>query len=193
MNTTTEGQLVPQPGWWSRNWKWAVPSGCLGLLLSCGCLGALLFSATAWQSLRGTGVLVDAVTQAKQSLEVREALGEPIESSAIPQQYNMYTGNDGSSARFAVGVKGPKASGTLYGEGHKKDGEEAWTFTTLKVEIPDHPVINLLGPALEPAPETVPFDPKSLPDVEPLPENEEPAPRKPERGGSAQGQEDIQL
>ncbi|MFE8601921.1 cytochrome c oxidase assembly factor Coa1 family protein [Archangium violaceum] len=193
MNTTTEGQLVPQPGWWSRNWKWAVPSGCLGLLLSCGCLGALLFSATAWQSLRGTGVLVDAVTQAKQSLEVREALGEPIESSAIPQQYNMYTGNDGSSARFAVGVKGPKASGTLYGEGHKKDDEEAWTFTTLKVEVPDHPVINLLGPEIEPAPDTVPFDPKSLPDVEPLPENEEPAPRKPERGKTEQEQEDIQL
>jgi hypothetical protein len=192
MNTMSEGQLVPQPGWWSRNWKWALPSGCLGLLLSCGCLGALIFSATAWQSMRSTSVLVDAVTQAKQSLEVREALGEPIESDTVPQQFSIHSGTEGSSARFAVGVKGPKASGTLYGEASKRD-EDAWTFSTLKVEVPDHPVINLLGPTPEPAPNAVPFDPKSLPDVEPLPGDDEPAPRKPGRGTSGQGQEDIQL
>ncbi|HZI06139.1 MAG TPA: cytochrome c oxidase assembly factor Coa1 family protein [Archangium sp.] len=186
MSTTSEGQMVPQRGWWSRNWIWAAPVGCLGLLFSCCVLGFLIFGATTWQSLRGSGVLVDAVTQAKQSLEVREALGEPIESSMVPQQYSMHSGTDGGSASFAVGLKGPKGSGTLHGEAYKKGDE--WTFTTLKVEVPDHPVINLLGPSSEPAPKTIPFDPKSLPDVEPLPEDEEPAPRKPK-----QGQEDIQL
>lgn len=193
MNMMSEGQLVPQPGWWSRNWKWAAPSGCLALLLSCGCLGILVFSATALQTLKGSGVLVDAVAQARQSLEVREALGEPIESSLVPRQYSMHSGTEGSSARFAVTLKGPKASGMLYGEGYQKDDNDPWTFTDLKVEVPDHPVINLLGPTPEPAPNAVPFNPRSLPDVEPLPEDEEPAPRKPNRGGSKQGQEDIQL
>jgi Cytochrome oxidase complex assembly protein 1 len=189
MNTSAEGELVPQQGWWSRNWKWAVPSGCLGLMLSCGCLGALLFGATIWQSLRGSGVIVDAVTQAKQSLEVREALGEPIESSTMPQQVSIESDDVGGAAHFAIPLKGPKGSGTLFGDAYKR-GEE-WTFTTLKVEVPDHPVINLLGPTPEPAPDAVPFNPDSLPEVEPLPE--EPAPHKPERGKPGEGKEDIQL
>lgn len=192
MNTSTDGSLVPQQGWWSRNWKWALPSGCLGLLLTCGCLGPLIFGATMWQSLRGTGVVVDAVAQAKQSVEVREALGEPIESSTVPQQISINSSDEQGSARFTIGLKGPKASGTLYAEAYKQ-GEEAWTFTTLKVEVPDHPVINLLGPTPEPAPDAVPFNPDSLPDVEPLPEEEAPAPEKPERGKPEQGKEDIQL
>ncbi|MFY0570883.1 cytochrome c oxidase assembly factor Coa1 family protein [Archangium lansingense] len=186
MNTSAEGQLVPQQGWWNRNWKWALPSGCLALLLTCGCLGPLIFGATIWQSLQGSGVLVDAVTQAKQSVDVREVLGEPIESGSVPQQFSINSSDEKGAASFAVPLKGPKASGTLYGEAYKS-GEE-WTFTTLKVEVPDHPVINLLGPAAEPAPDTVPFNPDSLPEVEPLPENEEPAQEPPEKG-----KKDIEL
>ena len=119
-NTSTDGSLVPQQGWWSRNWKWALPSGCLGLLLTCGCLAPLIFGATMWQSLRGTGVVVDAVAQAKQSLEVREALGEPIESGLMPQQISIDSSDEQGSARFAIPLKGPKASGTLYGEAYKR-------------------------------------------------------------------------
>lgn len=190
MNTSAEGQLVPQQGWWNRNWKWALPSGCLALLLTCGCLSPLLFGATIWQSLRSSSVIVDAVAQAKQSVEVREVLGEPIEAGSVPQQFSMQSSNEKGAARFAVSLKGPKAKGTLFGEAYKS-GEE-WTFTTLRLEVPDHPVINLLGPELEPAPDTVPFKPDSLPDVEPLPEDDEPAPGQPEQG-EEKGKEDIQL
>ena len=59
--------------------------------------------------------------------------------------------------------------------------------------MPDHPAINLLGPTPEPAPNAVPFNPDSLPEVEPLPEEEAPAPEKPGRGKPEQGKEDIQL
>lgn len=170
MNTSAEGQMAPQQGWWSRNWKWALPSGCLGLLLTCGCLGPLIFGATMWQSLRGTGVIVDAVAQAKQSPEVRQVLGEPIESGMFPQG-SVNIRNQQGFADLAIPLNGPKASGTLYVEAHKS--EDAWTFTTLKVEVPDHPVINLLGGEPEPAPDTVPFDPGALPEVEPLPEDED--------------------
>jgi hypothetical protein len=183
MNTMPEGQLVPQRSWWSSNWKWVVPSGCLGLLLSCGCLGALLFGVT-WQALRGTGVFVEAVAQAKQSPEVRQALGEPIEAGLMLQG-SIQTGNDQGSADFSVPLQGSKARGILHVEAYK-NGDD-WRFTTLKVEVPDHPVINLLGGAPEPPPNTIPF-PDSLPDVEPLPEDDEPERSKPEREP-----EDIQL
>ncbi len=183
--------MAPQRGWWSRNWKWVVPTGCLGLLLSCGCLGPLVCGATVFESLRGSGVVVDAVAMVKQSPEVKETLGEPIESS-MPRQISIQSNDEEGTARFAIPLQGPKASGTLYGEAYKR-GEE-WSFTTLRVEVPDHPVINLLGEPPKPAPDTVPFNPKALPDVEPLPEDDAPAPRQPERRPSEKkGQEDIQL
>lgn len=188
--------MAPQPSWWSRNWKWVVPSGCLGLLLSCGCLGALLFGVT-WQALRSTGVFVEAVTQAKQSPEVRQALGEPIEAGMVPQgsiESHTEDGAQRGSANFSVPLKGPRADGTLYVEAYQNG--DKWTFTTLTVEIPGRPSIDLLGGAPAPPGNTVPF-PDSLPEVEPLPEDEAPGdtgePAEPERHDSEQKKDDIQL
>lgn len=182
MNTMTEGHLAPQQSWWSRNWKWVLPSGCLGLLLSCGCFTALIFGFT-WQALRGTGVFVEAVAQARQSPEVRQALGEPIEAGLMLQGSIQTHNNDQGSANFSVPLKGSRAEGTLFVEAYKH-GEE-WKYTTLKVEVPGHPTIDLLGGPPESPPDTVPY-PDSLPDVEPLPDEGEPdEPAKPK--------EDIQL
>ena len=192
MNTMPEGQLVPQRGWWSRNWKWVVPTGCLGMLLSCGCLGALLFGLT-WQTLRGTGVFVEAVAQAKQSPEVRQALGEPIEAGMMLQG-TIQSHNDRGSARFSVPLKGSKAEGTLHVEAYK-NGDD-WKFTTLEVEVPGRPSIDLLGGGPAPPRDTVPF-PDSLPDVEPLPDDEdqgsEPAEPRQEEQAPGKKKNEIQL
>lgn len=192
MNTMTEGQMAPRPGWWSRNWKWVVPSGCLGLLLSCGCLGAIFFGLVT-QTLRGSGVYVEAVTQAQQSPEVRQALGEPVKAGMMLQG-SISTSNERGSANFSVPLNGPKAEGTLYVEAYKN--RDKWTFTTLTVEVPGHPDINLLGGAPAPPRDTVPF-PDSLPEVEPLPDDEAPGetgePAEPEQQEPEQKQHDIQL
>jgi hypothetical protein len=193
MNTMTEGQMAPQRGWWSRNWKWVVPSGCLGILLSCGCLGALIFGLT-WQTLRSTGVFVEAVAQAKQSPEVRQALGEPIEAGMMLQGSIETHNGDRGSANFSVPLKGSKAEGTLFVEAYKNG--EKWQFTTLAVEVPGRPTIDLLGGAPAPPADTVPF-PDTLPEVEPLPEDDAPGdtgePAEPERQDSEQRKDDIQL
>jgi hypothetical protein len=185
-----EGAMAPQQGWWSRNWKWVVPTGCLGLLLSCGCLGALLFGVT-YQALRGTGVFVEAVTLAKQSPEVQEALGTPIEAGLMLQG-SIQSHNGQGSARFSVPLKGPKAGGTLNVEAYK-DGEQ-WKFTTLNVEVPGQPTIDLLGGAPAPPPDTVPF-PDSLPEVEPLPDDNDQGnePSEPEQQEPEEKKHDIQL
>jgi len=177
--------MAPQRGWWSRNWKWVVPTGCLGLLLSCGCLGALLFGVT-YQALRGTGVFVEALTLAKQSPEVRQALGEPIEAGLMLQG-SIESHDEQGSANFSVPLNGAKARGTLYVEAYKNG--DRWSFTTLQVEVPGRPTIDLLGGGPAPPPDTIPF-PDSLPEVEPLPEDDEhgDSPSEP-----AEPQEDIQL
>ncbi|WNG44664.1 hypothetical protein F0U60_11620 [Archangium minus] len=193
MNTMTEGQMAPQQSWWGRNWKWVVPTGCLGLLLSCGCLSALIFGVT-WQALRGTGVFVEAVTQAKQSPEVRQALGEPVEAGLMLQG-SIQSHNDQGSANFSVPLTGPKGEGTLYVEAYK-NGED-WKFTTLRVDIPGRPGIDLLGGAPAPPPDTIPFpdSPPELPDVEPLPDEDEPSePEEPrDERPTERKKEDIEL
>ena len=178
--------MAPRQGWWGRNWKWVVPTGCLGLLLSCGCLGALFFGLT-YQALRGTGVFVEAVALAKQSPEVKQALGEPIEAGMMLQG-SIQSNNDQGSASFSVPLEGPKAAGTLLVEAYK-DGEQ-WKFTTLQVELPGQDSINLLGGPPEPPANTVPFP--ELPEVEPLPEEETPGPH-PAEPAEPEKHEDIQL
>lgn len=169
MNTMQEGGMMPRKSWWGRNWPWAVPVGCLGLLLSCGCFGALIFGF-AFQSLRGSTVFTEAVDQARESPEVREVLGEPIEAG-WQMQGSIQTSNDRGTARFSVPLKGPKAEGTLFVEGTKSSGQ--WTYSKLQVQVPDHPPLNLLGGPTEPPENTVPR--QELPDVEPLPEEDAPA------------------
>lgn len=177
MSTLPEESLVPRQGWWGRNWKWLVPGGCLGLLLSCGCLGALFFGL-GYQTLRSTGVFVEAVTLAKQSPEVQRALGEPIEAGLMIQ--GSIQSQDGSgSASFSVPLEGPLARGLLRAEAYKEGAE--WRFTTLLVELPGRPPILLIGGEQEPPPGTIPFPEQPLPGA-PLPEEAPPA-----------GQEEISL
>lgn len=190
-----EGEMAPRQSWWGRNWKWVVPVGCLGLLLSCGCLGAVLFGAAfqSFNSFGGASVVVDAVAQAKQSPEVRQALGQNIQTS-LKISGSLQSSDDRGSADLSIPLDGDKADGTLYLEAYK-DGEQ-WKYTRLEVEVPGRPPINLLGgDAAEPPPDTVPF-PESLPDVEPLPEDGEPhepgEPAEPEPQ-APEGKEDIRL
>lgn len=189
-----EGDLVPRQSWWGRNWKWVVPVGCLGLLLSCGCLGAVLFGAAfqTVKSLGGTSVVVDAVAQAKQSPEVQEALGADIQAG-LSVSGSFQSSNDRGSADLSIPLDGSKTDGTLYVEAYR-DGEQ-WRYTRLEVAVPGRPPINLLGGDAEPPPDTLPF-PESLPDVEPLPEEGEPRepgePAEPEPQ-EPEGREDIRL
>jgi hypothetical protein len=158
----------------------------MGLLLSCGCLGAVIVGAVT-QSLRGSGAVVEAVALAKQSPEVRQALGEPIEQGLMVQG-SIHSSGDQGSADITIPLDGPKADGTLRVEAYK-DGN-AWRFTVLQVEVPGQPPIDLIEEKPTPPPNTVPFP--DLPEVEPLPEDEEPR-RAPDEPAEPERQEDIEL
>jgi hypothetical protein len=175
MDKMNEGELAPRKSWWGRNWLWVLPTGCLGLLLSCGCLGALLFAFT-FKTLSSSDVYTQALTRARQSPEVVAALGEPI-TAGWQVQGSLQTGTDGGSAHFSIPLKGSKAEGTLRVDALKQGGQ--WKYTTMRVEVPDHPRIDLLGggePA-EPPDTTRPQD--TLPQVEPLPDEPEHEPAEP--------------
>jgi hypothetical protein len=150
MDTVPEGSLVPQRGWWSRNWKWMVPVGCLGIVASCGCLGAVLAYA-GFSSLSKMGAYTEAVALATGDAQVQRALGAPIDPG-LPRQSSVSSNNGRTEARFTIPLDGPKADGTLQVDAEQAEGGAEWHYRKLAVEVEDGTVIDLRddAPSAEP-------------------------------------------
>ena len=185
MDTMPEGSLVPQRGWWSRNWKWVVPVGCLGTLASCGCLGAAIV-VMGLSSLTKLGAYTEAVAIATSDAEVRRELGTPIDTG-WPRQSSVSSNNGRTQARFSIPLDGPQADGTLHVDAEKEDDSE-WRYRTLDVELENGTRIDLRDDA---------------PPGEPLPSPTQPVPPEPPFGAEppgrgeeeppSEGESDIEL
>jgi hypothetical protein len=119
------------PGWWSRNWKWFVPTGCLTVILLAlafvGVITLIVFSA-----LKSTDVYKSALAQAKDDPEVTEALGSPLEEGWFMSGSTHVEGPSGH-ADIAIPISGPKGKGTIYAVADKSAGH--WGYSTLEVEV----------------------------------------------------------
>jgi hypothetical protein len=124
----------PQTSWWSRNWKWAAPVGCLVLLLPLlaltGFVGAIL--AIVFGTIKSTDVYEEALSLARSNPAVLEALGQPVEDGWwMSGQIN--TSGPSGSADIAIPLHGPKGKGTLYAVATKSAGR--WEYQTLELEV----------------------------------------------------------
>jgi Cytochrome oxidase complex assembly protein 1 len=122
---------TPPTSWLGRNWKWALPLGCLT-----GVVGLVAFAAgivlLVFGFMKSSDVYQNAVSECRASDVVIEAIGEPVE----PGWY--VTGNinvNGSSGRadITIPISGPKGTGTIYAIANKRAGE--WSFEVLEVEL----------------------------------------------------------
>jgi hypothetical protein len=138
METTPEGSMAPRQGWWSRNWKWVLPVGCLGMLASCGCLAAVVLGVV-FGAIKNTGAYTEAVAIAMSDDEVRATLGTPI-TTGLPSG-SVKTENNRGTASLSIPLEGSKASGTLQVDATQRGGE--WSYTTLEVVVPGQPPIDL--------------------------------------------------
>lgn len=137
-------QTIPQGGWWSRNWKWFVPVGCLSILATCGCCigGSVLFTVNA---VKGSRAYQEALTRAKTDPDVQKALGTPIEAGWMTQfSANASGGETHTQAR--IPITGPKGEGAVFVKAAERGNE--LTFQQLDVVI-GHQVIHL--PGVEPS------------------------------------------
>jgi hypothetical protein len=129
---------LPQPSWWSRNWKWAAPVGCLILLLPVlaltSFLGAIL--AIVFGSIKSSDVYAGALERLRSSPAALEALGEPIEDGWLIGGHINVNGPSGA-ADISIPVHGPKAKGTLYAVASKSAGR--WEYQTLELEVEGRP------------------------------------------------------
>jgi hypothetical protein len=136
----------PKPSWWSRNWKWAVPVGCLGggaVFVGGIVLFVFLVYGAVTTAIRSSDAYEQGMSRAQAHPELKAALGEPIESGFwISGSINI----NGASGRadISVPISGPKGSGTLYVIGTKTANR--WQYSTMEVELPGRPTrVNLLA------------------------------------------------
>lgn len=137
METTAQPQPPPR-GWWSRNWKWFLPTGCclgtlLGIVLAIAIFGmgiVGLFSGIS-KILKSSEPYQTAVARAKSNEKVIAALGTPITEGFPTGSVN--TNNDSGDADISVTLTGPKGKGALHVVGTKTAG--TWTYSTMSVTI----------------------------------------------------------
>jgi hypothetical protein len=168
MTPNAEAPAQP-PGWFSRNWKWAVPVGCLTPMLCCGVFGAVTVFGVS-KAIQSSGVYAEAVAKAATSPEVKEALGAPL-TPGFMMQGSINETNGRGEADFQIPLNGSKGQGTLYVKARKPSGGR-WTFQQLEVDA-NGKRIDLLGGGMplpdEPAPDDPPID-DALQDTDTAPE-----------------------
>src|SRR5712691_7139142 len=133
MNSETPPPIPPQArgNWWTRNWKWFVPTGCLTILALFACF-IISIVLIVFGALKSTDVYKDAVAKAKANPAVIEALGWPIEEGMFVSGNTSATGASGES-NLAIPISGPKGNGKIYVVATKVTGE--WKPSTLVVEV----------------------------------------------------------
>ncbi len=122
---------APRPGWWSRNWKWFVPVGCLTFLGLIVVFVALL-AVVIFGAMKSSDVYKEALQRAQTNPEVVAALGEPIRDGWFVSGKTEVSGG-GGEADLAIPVSGPKGSGTIYAVAEKSAGR--WNYSKLQIEV----------------------------------------------------------
>jgi hypothetical protein len=126
---------VPQPppaGWWNRNWKWFVPTGCCLTPLVLGGAFVAFLVLVVFGAMKQSDAYKMAVARAKANPRVTSALGTPIsEGWFLSGHTNVNMGS--GDADLTIPISGPKGKGTIYAVATKSAGE--WTYSKLEVKI----------------------------------------------------------
>jgi Cytochrome oxidase complex assembly protein 1 len=129
----------PRKNWWSRNWKWLVPTGCLSLIalatMFVVCIAFFVFSI-----LKSSDAYKSAVARAKSNQRVVAALGTPIQEGMFVSGKTNVNGPSGE-ADLGIPISGPKGKATIYVVATKSAGE--WTFSKLTVKVDGGETIDL--------------------------------------------------
>jgi Cytochrome oxidase complex assembly protein 1 len=127
------GPPVPGPKktWVQQNWKWLLPSGCLGLVvLSAAFIGGIFFLVE--NSFRNSDVCTQSLARARVNPEVIEGIGQPLQAGWLVTGNIQVIGSSGN-ADLSIPVSGPKGKATIYAVARKAAG--VWQFETLQVAI----------------------------------------------------------
>jgi len=130
------------PNWWSRNWKWFVPTGCLTLILLFGLFTGLVITV-AMGAMKSSDAYKQAVARARANPTVVEKLGTPIAEGYFATG-NISVQNDRGNADLQIPISGPRGKAVIYAVAVKSGGQ--WEFSRLTVTFEGQPALDLLGP-----------------------------------------------
>ncbi len=127
-------ELIPQPSWWKRNWKWVVPvGGCFTLII-----GAIIIFSSIYfgvsNIMKESQPYEYALELINKDEQLIEVLGSPIKKHGMFQG-NISWVNGNKVAKIAVPISGPKGEGKLYIDATGKD--DTWIYHEIRVEVND--------------------------------------------------------
>lgn len=149
---------APQGSWFSRNWKWLVPAGCLVPMMCCGVFGIGTYLA-ATKMIQGSPAFAEAFSRASQNPEVIDALGSPI-APGFGLSGEVKETNGKGRADFSIPLTGSKGEGTMHVVASSSGG--VWDFQTIEVQAGGK-TIDVLGSVTDPEP-LVPEDEEQEPE-----------------------------
>ena len=134
-------ELVPQPSWWKRNWKWVVPvGGCFSLIVIFILIFVSIFYGVT-TALEESQPYEYALEKINQDDEITRFLGSPIVKDGMIQ--GSYNYNNGTkTAAMKIPIAGPNGTAVLFVEASGED--DNWTYDVIRVEIKDNDSIDLL-------------------------------------------------
>ena len=123
-------ELITRKSWWGRNWKWFVPTGCVGLLLLFVLfIAGIFFGVTSMMT--DSDAYKESLMKAQQNKLVTEKLGSPIEADGMTSgSINIH--NDTGNCDLRIPIKGTKGKGTLFVAGEKRG---SWKYSVMSVYI----------------------------------------------------------
>ena len=137
---------MPPPGmpqrqtWWSRNWKWFVPTGCL-TIIALGVAFVAVIVLVVFGAMKSSDAYKMALARAKADPRVIEAIGTPIKEGMLVSGNTHVDGASGN-ADLSIPISGPKGKATIYAAATKFAGK--WTYDKLVVQPASGDQIDLL-------------------------------------------------
>ncbi len=166
MEATFPGPEQKPRGWWSRNWKWFVPTVFLCMILMCGgCLTGIGFFIIS--GLKHLEPYVVTMQKIQANPEAQEALGQPIRDDSWFPVLSI----DGDNLDIRWDLSGPKGKGKAYVKSRTSNGKSE--IVVIEVTLPNGKklILHDEGPGGAP-----PFKPQGAaegekkPEVSPSPE-----------------------
>ena len=135
-----DDELIPQPSWWKRNWKWVVPlGGCLTVIIAVIVLFASLFFGIT-SAMEGSQPYEYAFELINQDEQLLKLMGSPIEKDGMVEG-NINWVNGRKSTKMIIPIAGPNGTGTLHIDA-TGEGDE-WNYHEIRVEV-DEQQLDLL-------------------------------------------------
>lgn len=118
---------APNKNWFQRNWKWFVPSGCLGLIVIFVLLALGIFAGVN-SAMKSSDVYKHSMEVSARNKQVINEIGTGLENDEMISG-SISTTNYSGEASMDIPVKGSKGKGLIHVE--TKMQNKIWTYHVL--------------------------------------------------------------